>query len=152
MATLYHQVWINASPAKVFSAIATLPGIESWWGPHTSVQTDAGEVLSHDPGPAHGIVKFKVLDRTRDRRIEWEFFSTHPKSSPASAWTGTHAVFDIADRPNNPAMSGFGGSQDRVTILDFRHSGWDEASEFFGFCNFAWGSVLAQLKKVCERQ
>ena len=152
MATLYHQVWINASPAKVYQAIATLPGIESWWGPHKSEETPGGLILSHDPGPAHGVVKFKVLDRTKDKRVEWEFFSTHPKTSPAFAWTGTHVVFDISERKNNPAMSGFGTDQDRVTILDFRHSGWDENSEYLGFCNFAWGSTLEQLKKVCEAE
>ena len=37
-----------------------------------------------------------------------------------------------------------------MTILTLRHSGWDEASEFIGFCNFQWGVALQKLKQVCE--
>ena len=36
-----------------------------------------------------------------------------------------------------------------MTILNFRHSGWDETSEYFGFCNFGWGQALQKLKQVC---
>jgi hypothetical protein len=39
-----------------------------------------------------------------------------------------------------------------MAILSFGHSGWDENSEYFGFCNFAWGQVLQKLKQVCESQ
>ncbi len=39
------------------------------------------------------------------------------------------------------ALSGFGQDRDRIAILDFRHSGWDENSEYLGFCNFAWGEA-----------
>jgi hypothetical protein len=34
-----------------------------------------------------------------------------------------------------------------LTVLDFRHSGWDEKSEYLGFCNFAWGETLLMLKQ-----
>src|SRR2546427_3366862 len=40
MATIYHQVWINAPLAKVYDAISTLEGIVSWWGPHKSTKTE----------------------------------------------------------------------------------------------------------------
>jgi hypothetical protein len=33
-------------------------------------------------------------------------------------------------------------------VLDCRHSGWDERSEYLGFCSFAWGGVLERLKQV----
>ena len=39
---------------------------------------------------------------------------------------------------------------DGLTVLDFRHSGWDENSEFLGFCNFAGGETLLRLKQSCE--
>jgi len=32
----------------------------------------------------------------------------------------------------------------------FRHSGWDENSDYFGLCDFQWGQVLGKLKQVCE--
>ena len=42
MATIDHQVWINASVAKVYKALATADGLGSLWAPHTSTETDAG--------------------------------------------------------------------------------------------------------------
>ena len=150
MATLNHQVWINAPVARVYEGISTADGLGRWWAPHESTETLAGLVLSHDPGPAHGVVKMKVIDMAPDKRVEWEIISTHPQSSPASAWTGTHVIFEISERDNVVARSGFGKDGDRISILEFRHSGWDENSEYLGFCNFAWGQVLLMLKKWCE--
>lgn len=150
MATLYHQVWMNAPAAKVYEAISTADGLGGWWVKHESTQTDGGLVLSHDPGPAHGVVKLKVLDLVPPKRVEWECISTHPKSSPASGWMGTHLTWAISERDNIAALSGFGKDRDRVAILDFRHSGWDENSAYLGFCNFAWGATLQMLKERCE--
>jgi hypothetical protein len=150
MATIYHQVWVNAPATKVYEAISTAEGLSRWWGPHESSDTDAGLVVSHNPGPAHGVVRLKVLGRIQDRWVEWECISTHPKSSPASAWTGTHFVWEISERNNVAAESGGGQDGDRVTVLDFRHTGYDEHSEFFGRNNFAWGGVLQNLKQECE--
>jgi len=152
MATLQHQVWINAPVATAYQLLATAEGLSQWWAPHTSSETGAGLVLTHDPGPAHGPVKMKVIERIPNRRVEWEIISTHPKSSPASAWTGTRIVFEIVERDNIAALSGFGKDGDRVAVVEFRHSGWDEHSPYFGFCNFAWGQALNMLKQSCEAQ
>jgi hypothetical protein len=150
MATLYHQVWIDAPAAKVYAAIATVDGLGRWWAPHTSTETAAGLVLAHNPGEDHGEVKMKVLATVQDQRVEWEIVSTHPRRSPASAWTGTRIVFDIAERDNPGRWLGLDDRARRLTVLDFRHRGWDENSEFLGFCNFAWGETLLALKQWCE--
>jgi hypothetical protein len=47
-------------------------------------------------------------------------------------------------------MSGIDASHKRVAVLEFRHTNWDEHSEYFGFCNFAWGLTLKALKDACE--
>jgi len=137
MATLYHQVWITTSPEALYQAISTVDGIGSWRDKPTVVHTDAGLVLEFCPGPEHGTLRMQVLEAVEGKRVEWECISTHPQSSPASAWTGTHILFEISQK-------------DAVTVLDFRHSGWDEDSEYLGFCNFGWGMALQQLKKYCE--
>jgi len=150
MATIQHQVWLNAPASKAFEAVTSAKGISGWWGPHQSEQTSDGLILSHDPGPSHGVLKFKIVNQIKNSRVEWEFISRHPDASPASAWMGTRAIFDIAERQNKPSQSGFGAEDDRATVLDFRHSGWAEGSEYFGFCNFAWAMALLALKKSCE--
>ncbi len=148
MATLYHEVWINAPTAKVYQAISTADGISKWWDKQTAVETDQGLVLEHNPGPEHGVVKMKVLDLVEEQRVEWQCISRHPQTSPASAWTGTHVIFEL----NRRAVPPWAGKKVEMAILSFRHSGWDEDNEFLGFCNFAWGQVLQKLQQVCESQ
>jgi hypothetical protein len=143
-------VWTTASPARLYEALATAEGLGSWWAPHTSVETDAGLVLAHTPGPEHGDVRMKVVDATPCKRVEWEIVSNHPKRSPASAWTGTRISFEISERDNPGPWLGIESDRRRMTVLEFRHTGWDDRNEFFGFCNFAWGQVLAMLKQHCE--
>src|SRR6185312_10627038 len=103
MATIYHQLPIDAPVAKVYEAISTAAGISTWWDKQTPVQTERGLVLEHDPGPEHGVVQLKVLELVPNKRVEWECISTHPKSSPASAWTGTQFTFELAESRENPA-------------------------------------------------
>lgn len=137
MATIHHQVSINAPVAKVYEAIATADGISTWWDPQTPVETDHGLVLEHNPGPEHGVVQLRVVELVPDKRVEWECISTHPKSSPASVWTGTHFIFEI---------NGAGGA----ATVDFYQTGYDERSEFFEFNSSAWEQVLQNMKRVVE--
>lgn len=69
-------------------------------------------------------------------RIEWECISKHPASSPASAWTGTHFVFELAENAG------------AVTTVDFSQVGYDEQSQFFKFNKDAWAEVMQNLKKA----
>ncbi len=146
MATLCHEVWIDAPTARVYKALADADGLSEWWTRHTAVETDQGLVLESNPGPEHGPVRMKVLDRSQDVRVEWECISTHPRSSPASAWTFTRITFEIARRQVPP----WSARTTDMVVLTLRHSGWDELSEFLGFCNFQWAVALQKLKQVCE--
>ena len=140
MRTIQHQVLIDAPVARVYEAIATADGISTWWDKQTPRQTERGLVLEHNPGPEHGIVKLRVVELIPNERVEWECISTHPASSPASVWTGTHFIFEVAERG------------DGATAVDFRQTGYDEGSAFFSSNRDAWGQVLQNLKHVVESQ
>lgn len=144
MTTIHHQVLVNASVAAVYKAISTADAISTWWDKQTPVDTDEGLVLEHNPGPEHGIVKLRVVEQIPNKRVEWECISTHPKSSPASAWTGTHFIFELAEADDD------NGGQQQATTVDFRQTGYDEHSEFFETNKRAWREVLQNLKKVVE--
>ena len=137
MPGIHHQLSIDAPAATVYEAIATPERIGTWWDEQVVTQTDRGVVLEHNPGPAHGVVRLRVVERIPSRRIEWECISPHPTESPASAWTGTRFIFELTETGAGPA---------RVTTVDFRHAGYDERSPFYGFNNFAWGQVLQSLE------
>ena len=146
MTTLCHELWINTQTARVYKALSSADGISEWWTKHTQMQTDQGLVLEGHPGPEHGVVRMKVLDLRENERVEWECVSSHARSSPASAWTGTHIEFEIARRSVPP----WAEEKTQMTVLTLRHSGWNEANEYLGFCNFQWAMALQKLKKVCE--
>jgi hypothetical protein len=96
LATIYHQVWIDAPVGKAYEALDSAEGL-----------------------------------------------SSHPKQSPATAWTGTHIRFEIKAKESPGHWIGLENEGKNMTVLDFYHSGWwDEANEFFDFCNFAWGETL----------
>ena len=151
MTAIRHQVLINAPVAKVYEALSTPDGISTWWDKQTPTQTDRGLVLEHNPGPEHGVVQLRVVELVPNKRVEWECISTHPKTSPASAWTGTHFIFEIAER-DDVVSSGANRNQLRATTVDFCQDGYDERSEFFESNKLAWGEVLQNLKQVVESQ
>jgi hypothetical protein len=99
------------------------------WAPHTSTETEAGLVLAHSPGPAHGDVQMKVLKSTPNRRVESEIISAHPKRSPASAWTGTQIAYKIAERHRPRHCLGLEKEGLTMAVVNFSHAGWDETSE-----------------------
>ncbi len=150
MSNIQHQILIHAPVAKVYDAIATAEGIPTWWDKQTLVHTDRGPVLEHHPGPEHGVVRLRVVELVPSERVEWECISTHPKSSPASAWTGTRFVFEMTDRGGDLPSSHSGRNPDRTTTLDFHQTGHDDRSAFFPSNKIAWGQVLQNLKRVLE--
>src|SRR4051812_34189967 len=136
MATIHHQLTINAPVATVYEAIASPEHIGTWWDKQTVTRTDRGVVLEHNPGPEHGVVKLRVAQLIPNKRVQWECISRHPATSPASAWTGTHFIFALAeDAPGR-------------TTVDFQQAGYNERSEFFDSNKTAWGEVLKRLKQV----
>ena len=139
MAAIQHQLLINAPMTRVYNAIATADGISTWWDKQTPRHTDRGLVLEHNPGAEHGVVQLRVVDLVPHKRIEWECISTHPASSPASVWTGTHFVFELAERNG-------------ATQVMFQQTGYDEHSKFFSANRDAWGQTLQNLKQVVEKR
>ena len=147
MASIHHELSINALVAKVYEALSSADQIGTWWDKQTAIQTDRGLVLEHNPGPEHGVVKLRVVELVPNKRVEWECISVHPKSSPASAWTGTHFIFELAERTDS---SGAARDQVRTTTMDFNQVGYDERSEYLESNRAAWGEVLGNLKQVVE--
>ena len=136
MAELRHQVLIGCSPKQLYEALTSEDGIGSWWDKPNIVQEQGNIFLEFRPGEGHGVLKMKVLDQNPCSRVEWQCISAHEPSSPASAWTGTKLLFQISEAKDH-------------SILNFTHSGWDETSKYFAFCNYQWGKALQSLEQYC---
>lgn len=137
MANLCHELTTNCSPKELFDALTTEEGIGSWWDQPNKVQENGNTFLEFRPGEDHGVLKMHVLEQSPNSSVMWQCISTHPSSSPASAWTGTKLSFQISEK-------------NEKTTLNFIHSGWDENSRFYAFCNYQWGKALQSLERICE--
>jgi len=130
MATIYHQIRINASPETVFKAISEQDGLSNWWLKDCIAKAELGfvNIFRVSPYPEN---EMKVIDIKPFERLEWECLKSDKE------WIGTHISFEIS-------------RQNDLTKLDFKHSGWSEQSEFFGICNYHWARHLNMLIKYCE--
>lgn len=146
MASIKHELWIDAAADAVYALLGTAGGVSSWWDQQTERQTDDGLIWEHSPGPEHGTVQFLVTRRDLNRTVQWKCVSQHGPSTPASAWTGTVITFTLADRAASKVASAqWAASIPLQTVLFFSHDGWDEQSPYLGFCNTAWAEVLQKL-------
>lgn len=147
MASIEHEVWIDASPDRVYELLRSAEGISTWWDKQTRKDTPDGVVFEHSPGPEHGVVQFLVLESSPEL-IRWKCISRHPNNVPASEWTGTEIVFHIGDRSNSAvATENWAAKLPARTVLRLNHSGWREDARYLPFCNFAWAGVLMNLSK-----
>lgn len=130
MPEILQDLFVNASPEKVFSAIATVEGLNSWW-----TKTCEGVV-----GPDEEFVlgfgheyqwSARVVRIETGHGFEIEF------TAADSDWTGTHVAFDI-DRD---------GDGSRVM---FRHSGWRAANEHFRISSHCWALYLRLMRRYVE--
>jgi uncharacterized protein YndB with AHSA1/START domain len=125
---ILHRVGVTATPDRVYAALTTLDGLAGWWT--TDTTGDPADTIRFRFGEVGGF-DMKVLERSPDRRVEWEVVD-----GPAE-WVGTTVRFELAtDGP--------------WTIVRFAHSGWREPVEFMSHCSTKWAIFLMSLKAFCE--
>ena len=148
MASIRHEVWIDAPPERVFELLSSAEGISTWWDQQTRKETTEGVVLEHSPGPEHGVVRFLVLESEAPGLVRWRCISSHPDNVPASEWTDTEIAFYLGDRSSSQvAMDKWAIQIPIQTVLRLEHSGWDENAKYLPFCNYAWAEVLTKLSR-----
>ena len=148
MASIRHEVWIDAPPKRVFELLSSAEGISSWWDKQTKKETPEGIVFEHSPGPEHGIVRFLVLQSEAHSVVRWRCISIHPENVPASEWTDTEISFYLGERSSSPAAMEKWAAQIPIqTVLRLEHSGWNENAKYLPFCNYAWAEVLTKLSR-----
>jgi uncharacterized protein YndB with AHSA1/START domain len=131
MTDLRHIVPIDATPDKVYAAVATQAGMRSWWTADTRMDEKVG-------GKAEfGFEKHQMVFRMTVDKLEpgrCVMMSCH---GDQPEWNGTKLRWDIV-------------KGDGVTTLIFLHSGWREVTDFCSGCNTMWGNLMFRLKDAVE--
>jgi uncharacterized protein YndB with AHSA1/START domain len=131
MADILHDLWIDAAPARVFEAVSTPAGLESWWTGRSSGEpgTDAEYTLWFSPEYDW---RGRVSRHAPDSEFELEI------TRADSDWTGTRVGFVLLPR-------------DGGTSVRFHHTGWAEPNEHFRISSYCWAMYLRLLKRYVEQ-
>ncbi|HVI45052.1 MAG TPA: SRPBCC domain-containing protein [Chitinophaga sp.] len=128
MADIRLNLVIKVSPEKVYDAITTRKGIESWWCKQTTAKPEKGFVNVFVFGQFRNEMKITELSH---KRVAWDCINS------IEEWTGTKVSFDLEERDGN-------------TLLRFTHGDWKSATDLFASCNYDWAKFLRSLKSFCE--
>jgi uncharacterized protein YndB with AHSA1/START domain len=135
MSEILHLLEIEASPERVYEAIATPAGLGAWWtsdvrGGAPTTPVEVGQEFELLFGGDHG-PRLKALQAKPGRGVEWECVGGHAE------WIGTRLLFHLT-------------SHGPGTVLRFAHRGWREPSDYFAQSNCRWGFFLHSLKGFVE--
>ena len=132
MPNIRHRIIISSSPEKIYSAAATVEGLQHWWTQQTSINASEmreGTIIQFrfgEEGP-----DMKVLKLVPNKEVLWECVGN------SRDWLGTQFQFIIEVKEGK-------------TILFFSQTGWKEESEFFAHCNCRWGYFMLSMKSYLE--
>lgn len=138
MVDIIHRIGIDASPDKVFTALATVDGVAGWWTRHTSGESKLGGVMtvrfveSEGGGSREkGRMDLSVTRLDPGREVRWKV------TAGPTEWIDTDVTFELSTS----------GSQ---TIVAFGHRGWREAVDFTAHCSMKWATFLLSLRDFVQ--
>ncbi len=131
MAEIRHRVGIDATPAKVYEALATTDGIAKWWARDLDGDSSEGGTLNFYFGRPQPSLVMAVDAAVPDERVRWRCVQ-----GPED-WVGTQVSFEIK-------------ASSEETVLLFAHEAWREPDEFMSHCSTKWGYFLIGLKSLLE--
>lgn len=131
MTTLSHSVPINASPAKVFAAVATQSGMQGWWTKDTTMTPRVGGKAEFGFDNREMVFRMTIDELKPNEKVRMSCSGDQPD------WAGTTLEWVI-----EPAKDG--------SLLQFSQSGLRELSPFMIGCNSMWGHLMYRLKAFAE--
>src|SRR5579864_4767080 len=90
MAELRHQLSINATPARVFAALATRDGLRGWWTADSEAEETVGGKAEFGFNRRQAVFRMEILALEPGRRVVWRCLGDNPE------WVGTTLTWDIA--------------------------------------------------------
>ncbi len=131
MAEIKHQIPINASPEKVYAALATQEGLRGWWTADSIADKKVGGKAEFGFDKREMVFRMTIEKLDPNKAVVWNCHGDHPE------WDGTTLTWTIAREGN-------------ATMLRFAQSGWKSVSDFCATCNSTWGELMYRLKNYVE--
>ena len=131
MTTLHHCVPVNASPEKVYAAVATEAGMQGWWTRDTTMSAKAGGKAEFGFDGRQMVFRMTIDEMEPGRSIKMSCSGDHPD------WAGTTLEWTV-----EPTEQG--------SELRFFHRGLRDITPFMAGCNSMWGNLMFRLKAFVE--
>ncbi len=134
---IVHQIKISTTPDRVYQAITSSNGIQSWWCKNSEIATNIGSQHTMNflkEGQAI-VMKFKIDKLEANQKVGWQCtYNDNP------AWVKTNLHFELMPEENK-------------TLLTFSHTGWDEkykGTPLYVSVGPTWEAFMGSLKSFCE--
>lgn len=139
MTSFKFDLLVAAPAAKVFEALTTQQGIQSWWTTSSEVGTAVGEHITIRFGNTFKVMQIEALYHATE--VRWRVVDAHlvvPGLARTNEWLGTTIVFQLA--PESGA----------ATRLALEHIGLTPQVECYDICSQGWAQFLGSLKAYLE--
>ena len=131
MPDIYHTLSIAGSKERIFEAIGTGEGLNSWWTLTARGVPRSGAIYDFGFGPDYQW-QAEVIRCEPGVVLEWKMTQSAPD------WMGTCVGFQLK-------------AVGDATQVDFHHTGWLERSDHYRVSSFCWGMYLRLLRRYIER-
>lgn len=130
MPDIFHTFFVKAPAERVFQAIATPQGLDSWWTKSCSGKPLEGETYGLGFGPDYQW-KAVAIQVIPNKEFELQIIESDDD------WKGTRICFVLQ-------------SKDGGTEVRFHHTGWREPNEHYRISCYCWAMYLRLLKRHAE--
>jgi uncharacterized protein YndB with AHSA1/START domain len=131
MLDLKHEVSIDATPDKVYAAVATQKGMRNWWTADTTMEEKVGGKAEFGFNKRGMVFRMSIRNLDSGKQVVMECHGDH------SEWKGTTLAWRIH-------------GSDGKSVLHFTHRGWKEVTDFYAGCNSMWGNLMFRLEGYVE--
>lgn len=131
MAEIKHQIAIDATPEKVYAALATNSGLGSWWTADSRTDAKVGGKAEFGFDKRQTVFRMTIEKLEPGKEVVWRCHGDPEE------WNGTTLVWTIARDGNG-------------SVLRLTHRGWRAVTDYFAMCNSTWGELIYRLKACLE--
>ncbi len=130
MADIHHDFPIRAPLKRVYEAISTPRGLDSWWTKRSAGQPVEGAEFELWFGPEYDW-RAKVTKVASPSEFELQMIKANPD------WLGTRVGFRLSSRAD-------------ATDVRFYHTGWPTPNEHWRISCYCWAMYLRILRRYLE--
>jgi uncharacterized protein YndB with AHSA1/START domain len=130
MADILMQFSVRAPPARVFQAVSTPQGLDTWWTERSAGEPKLGAAYMLHFGPGYDWPA-RVTKCAVSRAFELTMGQSHPD------WHNTRVGFQLSGK-------------DRTTTVEFYHMGWPSANEHWRVSVYCWAIYLRLMWRNIE--